>query len=464
MKNVAISNALHSLITGVSLAMLSAPGKGIAGIKAGSKRLTFIYCFVAVAALWAVGLFFAYQELLSWEGLPRSTVVATMCIILCMITLLSMFPAAVYAAFTWRERARALQYTRLELRHHNLGYLEKDADECFDTVYKAESYRVPVPLATLAMLIGWGMVFFSGGPDIVAELAKSGNIANFLDDLGNAHPIIFGFLGAFFFSLRILFHRYVTIDLKAAVFMHIAVRVWVVMVLTLVLSVVWYTIPAPVDSLYWGGPALPAICFIAGITPDVALDLIQKAARGFIGSRRHGSFYGHVPLDRIQGLNVWHQARLTEEGIDSVQNLAMSDIVGLIVHTRLGVMRLLHWVDQALLIICVRDDLESFRRAHICTATSFEAIYMGLPQRQQKEEESQCEAKLRSRMEHEGRMYIPPVPPILTETLGGGRELENRIRNAMIAVCNDGSFQRLRQIRLAQSTNVAGVESPSSTA
>lgn len=265
--------------------------------------------------------------------------------------------------------------------------------------------------------------------------------------------------------------------------MHIAVRTWVVIILTLALSPVWHILLASEAIEYPGRPALLALCFIAGIIPDVALNLIQKSARVGFGRLPFVS-YNHIPLAKIQGLNLWHQARLAEEGIDSVQNLAMSDIISLIVNTRLGLMRLLHWVDQALLCIHVgQENLEKFRKAGIYTATDLESIYMGRPPQQEKDESERAhQLKLEEGAAEERRTYIPVVPIGLIKSLDEGEELgnrerkesvkvlkkdkeigelernklikalgkdegfEERLRNMMIAICEDESFQRLRKI------------------
>ena len=443
------------------------------GIEA-SRMPTFVYCVVILVVLWVVGLLFAWQPLEVWGTLPKWTTMMTMCLVLGTITGLSLFPATVYAAFDKKEKARARKHILLELEHFGLSNdLRREVTTCFDGLYDDKSYRVPVPLATLALVVGWVLFFFSGGAGSVANLAGSGSISDLFVNLKNAHPVVFGFLGAFFFSLRMLFQRYVTTDLKASVFMHIAIRIWVVMILVLVLSVVWYALPALESYRYQGNLTLLAVCFIAGITPDVALNLIERVVRASFGKLRPRS-YAHVPLAKIHGLNLWHQARLAEEGIDSVQNLAMSDIVGLIVNTRLGLMRLLHWIDQAILIIHVGvEHLERFNKAGIHTATDFEAIYTGrLSQSEQEKIASELWKSERDRetglvtyMGRKGPSYVPAVPPGLVKSLvekeelvksehneldkvlGEVERLEERLRNMMIAICDDENFQRLWRAR-----------------
>jgi hypothetical protein len=424
---------------------------GIRGIRDRSKELgkrrTFIYSFLIVAVVWGIALWFASQPSETWAEFTTSRIIMIMCITLVIVTVLSLFPAAIYAAFTWREKERARQHTLSELEHYNmLDLLEDDVNKCFETIYNVEAYRVPVPLATLAMLIGWVLFFYSEGLGTLAPLIHAGEFSKLLINTKYAHPVIFGFLGAFFFSMQMLFRRYLTADLKASVFMHVAVRIWGVMILTLVLSAVWDAVVPSGTEVYEARYVLLAVCFIVGIVPDVALDLIQKAARAGLGRLRPLA-YRHIPLSKIQGLNLWHQARLSEEGIDSVQNLAMSDIIGLIVNTRLGLMRLLHWVDQAILQVHVGDDIKEFNKAGIRTATDFEFVYMGLPP-DEKELEHKRESELARKVAQEERIYVPPVPPALTKTIGDGDGLAERLRNHMIAVCNDENYRRLRTLHL----------------
>jgi len=56
-----------------------------------------------------------------------------------------------------------------------------------------------------------------------------------------------------------------------------------------------------------------------------------------------------MPVNELDGLTVWHEARLEEEDIENVPNMATADIVELMLHTRIPRERIIDWVDQALL-------------------------------------------------------------------------------------------------------------------
>lgn len=442
-------------------------GRSISDSTSAVKELgrtpTFIYSVAILIVIWAVGLLYASADTAAWENVAmgdRWQVTTVMCLILLAITVLSLFPVGVYATFNRLERQNAFNHILSELDHYKMRkpYLVSEIRRHFNAVYDPRTYTVPMLLATLAIMVGWVLFFFSQGPDVVTDL-MGGHIQVLFYRLKTADPVVLGFLGAFFFSLQMLFQRYIARDLKASVFMHIAVRIWVVMILTMVIGVVlWAGRTNAPEAAPWG---LLAASFLVGIFPNVGLDLIKRAARP-LGIKSHLTS-PNVSLDKIQGLNLWHQARLAEEDIDSVQNLAMSDITGLIANTRLGIMRLLHWVDQALLIVHVGEDaLERFHRAGIHTATDFEAVYVG--QLPEDEHTKFYEREMESYMGQKGPSHVPEVPPGLLESLreaepkksernesiktpGKDEGLEDRVRNMMIAICDDVNYQRLWKIR-----------------
>jgi hypothetical protein len=69
---------------------------------------------------------------------------------------------------------------------------------------------------------------------------------------------------------------------------------------------------------------------------------------------------GTLPLSQIDGLSVWHEARLEAEDIENIHNLATADLVELILNTKIAPTRIIDWVDQAILLTALppvsRDD------------------------------------------------------------------------------------------------------------
>jgi len=91
------------------------------------------------------------------------------------------------------------------------------------------------------------------------------------------------------------------------------------------------------------------IAFVIGVFPVVAWQVISGAASKVFDVVLP-SLQSQLPLNHLDGLTVWHEARLEEEDVENVQNMATADIVDLLVNTRIPVGRLIDWIDQAILL------------------------------------------------------------------------------------------------------------------
>ena len=147
----------------------------------------------------------------------------------------------------------------------------------------------------------------------------------------------FGFLGAYSFILQMLVRRFFQSDLRPAAYANALLRLIVVLILVAAL----YQILPQDDPR---GAA--AIAFVIGFFPLAGMQAIQRFAA--TGLRVIvPSLSPPYPLNQIDGLSVWYEARLLEEGIEDMQSLATANFVDVILHTRVPVGRLVDWVDQA---------------------------------------------------------------------------------------------------------------------
>ena len=85
------------------------------------------------------------------------------------------------------------------------------------------------------------------------------------------------------------------------------------------------------------------------------------------------------PLNQLDGLNVWYEARLEEEGIEDMQNLATANLVDVILHTRVPVGRLVDWIDQAQLYLHLDRAERGYREQRHVRATPKPAVNRGVP-------------------------------------------------------------------------------------
>jgi hypothetical protein len=108
-----------------------------------------------------------------------------------------------------------------------------------------------------------------------------------------------------------------------------------------------------------------AIAFVVGFFPLVGLQALQR-----VTSRALRQFVPPVaseyPLDQLDGFNLWYEARLTEEGVEDMQNLTTMNLVDVILHTRVPAGRLVDWTDQAFLLTHLervdREELNQLRQ------------------------------------------------------------------------------------------------------
>jgi hypothetical protein len=181
----------------------------------------------------------------------------------------------------------------------------------------------PVFLTTAALAVCWTAVLWS---------------PRFASAPGSFWDVLkFGFLGAYSFILQMLVRRFFQSDLRPAAYANALLRLIVVLILVAGL----YQI-VPHDN----PRAAAAVAFLIGFFPLAGMQAIQRFAATALRVVVP-SLNPPYPLNQIDGLSVWYEARLLEEGIEDMQSLATANFVDVILHTRVPVGRLVDWVDQA---------------------------------------------------------------------------------------------------------------------
>jgi hypothetical protein len=202
--------------------------------------------------------------------------------------------------------------------------------------------RWPIQVATLVITLGWLLVLMpvnaAGAPPAITD----GDALLALFTPGS-HPVVFGFLGAYFFALLTVLHRYVRRDLKPAAYATITVRVFIAVIIGWVAA-----------ELVTPGLA-SAFAFFAGIVPESGVAVAHEFFRSRVGTFRilPDSYEEKHPLTRLEGISFYDLARLEDEGLTNVQSIAHHDIIDLMIETRIPVPRIIDWVDQAILYLHV---------------------------------------------------------------------------------------------------------------
>jgi len=139
--------------------------------------------------------------------------------------------------------------------------------------------------------------------------------------------VCLAFTGAFIWSAQNIIRRLITGDLTPGAYYSAALRIVFASLLSLMLSYTLETLP----TAGYTRELLPAIAFISGMLPDNTFRYMKERISTFIETGMKASH--DLPLEMIEGINVFHKLRLGEVGIDNAQNLAESNLIELILKT-----------------------------------------------------------------------------------------------------------------------------------
>jgi hypothetical protein len=181
----------------------------------------------------------------------------------------------------------------------------------------------PVFLFTTTLAVSWTALLWN--PSVADSASSVWDVLKF------------GFLGAYAFILQMLIRRFFQSDLRPSAYAHAMLRIIVVLIIVTVL----YELLPP-HSLRTDA----VVAFVVGFFPLVGMQALQRCAAAALRVAVP-SLSQPYPLNQIDGLTIWYEARLLEAGIEDMQSLATANFVDVILHTRVPVGRLVDWVDQA---------------------------------------------------------------------------------------------------------------------
>ena len=204
----------------------------------------------------------------------------------------------------------------------------------------------PVFLATAVLAVGWSAVLWD---------------TRFISAPNGAWDVLkYGFIGAYAFVISMLIRRFYQSDLRPSAYASAVFRIIVVL---LIVAVMHQVIGSTTEM---ANHAELAAAFVIGFFPLVGIQFLQRMTSKLLHTVVP-QITSEYPLDQLDGLNLWYEARLTEEGVEDMQNLTTMNLVDVILHTRVPPGRLVDWTDQAFLLIHLdktdREELETQRKA-----------------------------------------------------------------------------------------------------
>jgi hypothetical protein len=231
--------------------------------------------------------------------------------------------------------------------------------------------RLSLAALTVLLTLGWLVVLIPGSVSALGFAEE---------DLPPATDSLrFGFVGAYVFILQHWVRSYVRDDLNFGDVIGAGTRVVLV-----ALAVVTIALLLP--------PSLPAsrtglaVAVLAGLVNTGAVWAVTLAiSRPLRGARAASARASH--LSQLDGMNLWYEARLVEEGIYDLQHLLTFDLLDALLVLRVPVARLIDWIDQAALLRHLDEGLATSRvsAAHamgVRTATDLEDVVRELDGRE----------------------------------------------------------------------------------
>jgi hypothetical protein len=224
--------------------------------------------------------------------------------------------------------------------------LQKD----FSSEYGGSFIASAVIVTLLYFAIFWLGLSILSGP-VGACVFPGKQVVDCIGGSERLKNIVFAALGAYIFNMGVIVRRAFLSDVTEHVF-------WSAINRLLLSAAV-----ALVCSRYFD---LPYVFFGIAFVPRVLVSAIKRAvsaAAENLSKSDNQDKTQELPLDLVQGIDIWKEQRMEEEGIESVENLATSDVLTLAVKTHYPLRTLIDWIDQAILINRLPGKLNTIRGA-----------------------------------------------------------------------------------------------------
>jgi len=251
----------------------------------------------------------------------------------------------------------ALQRSSPDEKSDQRSYLQQGKNRVqqdFDSQY---SFRLLAPAALLSFFYGITL------PLAFARVLSCPYCPDWLLAIPKCFPVltwcdffIYAVIGAYTFNLGVLVRRMFLADVTEHVYWGSINR----LLLTCGLAFAFHggaeALGIMSDKLF-----PPAFYFVIAFAPDVFLTVLKKQATKVF--KDDGRVADELPIQMVQGIDIWKEQRLEEEGIESVQNLATADVLTLAVKTHYPMRTLIDWIDQAILIQQFPEKIGDIRSA-----------------------------------------------------------------------------------------------------
>jgi hypothetical protein len=166
--------------------------------------------------------------------------------------------------------------------------------------------------------------------------------------------LFYGWIGAVAYSLFMIGRRFLDYDLTPRVYVYTAIRFTLAFVIGAVVGMVLGTTTTLTGASFDLTLAtVGVVAFVIGFFPERGWEFLSETSRKALQQDTRDT--KEVRLSSIEGMSIFQQGRLKQDGIENVQNLATANIPALITTTPFSVNQLIDWIDQAILLVHTSD-------------------------------------------------------------------------------------------------------------
>lgn len=293
-----------------------------------------------------------------------------------IFVLVSFFPLTVCSYRVFRLPKKKEEFNKIKRRLSEIKIEDPNTFSIIDAKYRLWDYCLPLLFVTIFSILGFYVLFNNGASLLLSsvELIEAAQKGSFR--IGSLVAIGMAFLGAYIWSIQYIFQRLMTIDLPPGAFYSVEIR----MVFSTFVALVFFhfslalpdkilIIPIPDRTLM---NMTPVVAFITGIFPQRVLNYMTDYFK--FSSAKAEKRAPELPLDMLEGMNSFHKVRLSEMGIENIQNLVKASLVELILKTPFKPRQLVDWMLQGRLCLQFRSDVNKLRYAGIRTILGFKII------------------------------------------------------------------------------------------
>jgi hypothetical protein len=279
-----------------------------------------------------------------------------------------------YLAYRWVRAP--LKRERVKQALSQLGMVQtKELEKIMGGEYRLKHYVWPL-LGTCALTFGSYAV---AHPYVIQRGLWAGFLGEVIDIFGAdhlfprailaGHILYWGWCGAYICSFHLTFRRFLAYDLTPSVYVFASNRFWLAITIGAIVGVGVGTFSTAAGVPFDVNMAtVSVVAFFIGFFPEQGLNWIAATAKKALGQQ--GGIAKETRLSEIEGLSIWHQGRLKQEGIENVQNLATGDVPALVVGTPFPVTQIVDWVDQAILLAYAsQEQFEALEKAGLRCAS-----------------------------------------------------------------------------------------------